>query len=129
MVRYQEGIEMDSYDRMTWEARELALWMENEPAYYRWIEQVNRNMARYWVKGVYDKDRGIRAYRCPVDSAARQYHLEHGTMTTKWSDVFTVKDREQVAEFMADTFASIVRQPAVWGDLGEQAAKVLAKSA
>jgi hypothetical protein len=83
------------------EARELELWMMNDGAIYRaYLEPMYKNLERKWRKGTYDLTLGIKGMRHAVDAAAKQYHREHGTMSDKWSDIFTVSDRNRVAEVL-----------------------------
>lgn len=117
-------------ENMTHEARELALYLENEYGYYPTLERIAANMARHYIRGDYNLSLSIKGYRHLVDTAAKQYHLEHGSMTTKWSDVFTKKDRDQVAEYLALGFSTDVRGYICRGseDLSEAARKVIDKA-
>ena len=81
------------------EAVELELYLMNDSAvYHAYYLPVAKNLQRKWLKGVYDLDLGIKGMRHAVDAAARDYNREHGSMTTAWYQVFSVSDRNRVAE-------------------------------
>ena len=118
---------IENYEDLSHEARELILYMENERAWHDAIMWVNGTLARHWVNNAFNLDLGIKAFQHATMSAAKQYHLEHGTMSNSFASVFPKHVRAEVCELLARTFVAIVRQPAVWGDLGERAVKVLSK--
>lgn len=120
--------EYAEYSDLNNEARELILYMENERAWHEGILYVNGTLASHWIGNSFDLDLGIKAFQRVTLSAAKQYHLEHGTMTDRVQDIFPKSSRDQVCEFLARSFVSTVRQPEVWDDLGERAAAKLRKA-
>lgn len=116
------------YQDLSIEGRELALYMENEESIYRHCQDIEANLAKFVAKGTYMLEGGIKAYRYAVDAAAKRYNLEHGSMGSKWSDVFSRSDRDKVAELFALNFIGIARRPELWGDLGDKARRVLERA-
>lgn len=93
------------------EARELELTITNDSAWYhgRYLPAC-RMLAKHYRRGTFDRERGIRGMRYAVDAGARQYNLEHGSMSTKWSDLFPVSARNAVAETLVDQFLAELRE-------------------
>ena len=89
------------------EARELDLYMMNDSAiYHAYYLPVALNLQKKWQKGEYDKDLGIKGMRRAVDAAAKQYNREHGSMSTPWHKLFSVGDRDAVAENLVDNLVA-----------------------
>lgn len=92
------------------EARELELYLGNTEGVYRaYLLPCLRNAERKWAKGTFDKTLGIKLFRYPVDAAAKNYTLEHGSIYDKWSKLFSVSDRNKVAEHFVDYFVAEMR--------------------
>lgn len=86
-------------ERYGQEARELELYMMNDSGvYFAYYMPVAKNLQKKWQKGTYDLTLGIKGMRHAVDGAAKRYNLEHGSMSTAWHQLFSVSDRNAVAE-------------------------------
>ena len=97
-------------DRYSHAAYELELYIDNTEAIYRaYLVPVSRRLATIYAKGEFDRELGLRAMRRVCDNAAKQYTLEHGSMTTRWSEMFTKGDRDRVSETLVDYFLRCVR--------------------
>ena len=96
---------------MSYEADELELYLVNTEACYRaWLLPAYQNLERKWKRGVFDRDLGIKLLaQYTLVSAAKQYHLEHGSMSTKWSTVFPPSVRVEAAESLLDGFLAEVK--------------------
>lgn len=81
------------------EARELELYATNVEAY---ISPVVKNLAKHYKRGNFSLDRAIHSIeRYCLTPAAKQYNLEHGSMSTPWFHVFPKPVRLEAAEAMA----------------------------
>jgi len=101
---------MINVDRYSHEAIELQLYLENDnAAWHAYYLPVCRTLARKHNRGEFNRDLGIKAMRRCVDNAAKQYNLEHGSMTTAWHDLFPKGDRDRVAEHLVDRFLDALR--------------------
>ena len=89
-------------DYVNHEAVELELYIMNDyGTYSAYFLPVMRNLARHWRNDAFNLDLGIKGMRHAVDAAAKNYHREYGTMSDRWSDIFTVDTRNVVAEELA----------------------------
>jgi len=79
----------------TIESRELELYIENEKA---WIERIEAMAVKRLKAGTFDLTLGIKGAMHTANLAAKDYKLHFGSMTDKWSDMFTKKDRELACE-------------------------------
>lgn len=80
-------------------AKELQLYAENTEAY---IKPVLKNLSKHYKRGNYSLDLAIKSIeRYCLQPAAKQYHLEHGSMSSKWSDTFPKAVRLEAAESIA----------------------------
>jgi hypothetical protein len=110
---------------MTPEATELLLYIENEPGYYRSVLWANGTLAGHWARGTFTAERAPKVFARLVADAARNYNTEHGAYAGP--PVFSKADRDQVADYLAAVFATTARTPDVWADLGDRAARILAR--
>lgn len=109
-------------------ATDLVMWIENTRGYNETVQTINATMARRWIRDEFDLDSGIRGYRHIVKQAAQNYMLRFGGMCEPLDARFPKPVREEVQEHLARLFVTYARgNPEVWEDLGEQAARVLAK--
>jgi hypothetical protein len=93
------------------EARELELYLMNDyNVYAAYYLPACRMLAKHHKRGTFDRERGIRGMRYAVDAAAKQYNLEHGSMSTKWSDLFPRGTRDAVAAELVDQFLAELRE-------------------
>lgn len=80
-------------------ARELELYATNMEVY---IKPVIQNLSKHHKRGQFSLDLAIRAIeRYCLTPAAKQYNLEHGSMTTPWHHVFPKSVRLEAAESIA----------------------------
>ena len=80
-------------------ARELELYAENVEAF---IAPVIKNLSRHHRRGQFSLDQAIKSIeRYCLMPAARQYHLEHGSMSIRWFQVFPKAVRLEAAESIA----------------------------
>lgn len=76
-------------------ARELELYATNEEAYFK---PVAKTLSKKHMKAEFHYDKALLAVdRYCLIPAAKQYKLEHGSMTTKWSDIFPANVRAEAA--------------------------------
>jgi hypothetical protein len=62
-------------------------------------------LSKHYQSGGYSKDRAIKYLeRYLITPAAKQYRLEHGSMTDSWYKLFPKQDRLAAAESIADQF-------------------------
>jgi len=84
--------------------RELLLFIENDGDLYRQRAQpIMKNLAKKMVKGTYDSDRAVTAWKYLADAGAKKYQKEFGTED---SPIFTPAVRKAVAIELADAFES-----------------------
>lgn len=97
---------------MTHEAVELELHVNNTEAF---IAQATKTLGKFHKAGTFNKDRGL-AYldRYCLIPAAKDYHREHGSMTTKWNSVFPKSVRAEVAESLLDQMVNEFRLGNYW---------------
>lgn len=94
--------------RMSDEARELELYIENDYEIYRQLEAVRKNLQRHWSKGRFDPMKAIKGFMYPVDAGAKKYFKEFGSPGMRWSDMFPKSARMEVAKSLAEDFAEEV---------------------
>ena len=95
------------------EARELELYATNVEAF---ISPVIKNLAKHYKRGDFSLDRAIHSIeRYCLTPAAKQYHREHGSMTSKWSDTFPKFVRLHVAEQIALQWVEEFKLGNFWG--------------
>jgi hypothetical protein len=98
-------------------AVELQLYLENDYGTHKaYLVPACRNLAKHHAAGRFNRELGLRSMRRAVDAGARQYNLEHGSMSTPWHEVFTRGDRDRVAEVLLDNFLDGVRNDDRWWD-------------
>jgi hypothetical protein len=92
------------------EAVELELYLNNDFAVHRaYLQPCLKSLAKHHDRGDFSRDGALLSLSRVVNSAAKQYNLEHGSMTTKWSDLFPKGDRARVAEKILDDFLTELR--------------------
>lgn len=97
---------------MTHEARELELYATNTEAF---IAPVIKNLSKHWKRGNFSLDRAIHSIeRYCLTPAAKQYNLEHGSMTTAWHDTFPKSVRLEAAESIARSWVAEFRLGNFW---------------
>ena len=108
--------ERDNMERsMSDEARELSLYAENDYGCYRaHILPMLVACQKHYDKGQGDYERMLKGFQRVLAPVARQYILEHGSMTDRWSSVFPVSVRREVAEHFAEYFLAEYRLGNRW---------------
>lgn len=97
------------------EATELELYLMNDYGVHRaYLVPTARNLHRKHKRGVFEYEKAIKGMRHAVDAAAKQYTLEHGSMTDKWSNLFPVGDRNRVAQVLVDDLLAAIREGDLW---------------
>jgi hypothetical protein len=87
------------------EATELHLYIINDAAVFNaYFVPACRALEKHYVAGRFNRDRGIRALLRVATAAAKQYNLEHGSMSTAWNEVFPLTARERVASELLDYY-------------------------
>jgi hypothetical protein len=77
------------------EARELELYATNVEC---WIMPVIKTLSKKHRAGIFNYHKALLAVdRYCLIPAAKQYKLEHGSMTTKWSTMFPANVRAEAA--------------------------------
>ena len=96
----------------TIEARELELYATNVEA---WIKPVIQTLSKKHRKGVFDYDKALHCVdRYCLIPAAKQYNLENGSMSTKWSDIFPKSVRDEAAMSIVDSWVSEFKLGNYW---------------
>jgi len=91
-------------DGMSDEAYELVLFGENDGDLYRQrTVPIQKNLTKKWDKGVYDHDLAVKLWKYWATDAAKRYAQQHST-GDDWNRIFSVADRMQAAEYMADNW-------------------------
>lgn len=91
--------------RMSTEARELELFIENDSQLYRsQYMPIVKNLVNKAMKGVYDRNKAVKFMMYLVDAGAKKYVKEMGSPDQPWHKLFTKKDRLDVANALLDTF-------------------------
>jgi len=104
---FQWGLGSETESQMSQEAIELVLYAENDAACYNaYILPMLKACERKYLRLNGDLTKmlnGFARIACPI---ARQYMLEHGSMTDSWHSVFTVSVRREFARHFALYFLS-----------------------
>lgn len=99
-----------SKDFYSHEATELEIYMMNDYGCHRaYFQPVCRALAGLYDKGKYTHEIALRRMLYAVNACAKQYNLEHGSMTSKWSSLFPRGDRDRVSAVLVDYFLSEIR--------------------
>lgn len=100
---------------MSHEAVELMLYAENDYGCYKaYILPMFLACQKHYDKGNGDYERMVAGFQRVLAPIARQYHLEHGTMSDKWSSLFPVSVRREVATHFAGRFLAEYRLGNRW---------------
>ena len=95
---------------MTHEAIELELYINNTSGvYFGYLVPTLKNLSKHWVKGDFSKDLALKSLMRVANSAAKDYTLGHGSMTDSWRKLFSVSDRERVAEALFDSYIDEIK--------------------
>lgn len=95
-------------------ARELELYAEND-AKGEWIKSTLKNLSKHHKRGNFSLDLAIHSIeRYCLTPAAKQYDLEHGSMTTPWHHIFPKSVRLEAAEVMARRYLAEFKLGNYW---------------
>lgn len=87
--------------RMSDDARELQLYIENDGQLYRQqTTSIMKNLQKKFEKGQYDSNLARKLWRYLVDNGAKKYVQEHGSRGDKAANMFPGKVRDEVAAAM-----------------------------
>jgi hypothetical protein len=93
-------------------ARELDLYADNTET---WIKPVLQNLSKHHKRGDFSLDLAIHSIeRYCLTPAAKQYNLEHGSMTTPWHHIFPKAVRLEAAEVMARRYSAEFKLGNYW---------------
>ena len=97
---------------MSAEARELELYATNVEC---WLKPVIKTLSKKHRAGVFEYGKALVAVeRYCLVPAAKQYALEFGSMTQRWSDMFPKSARQEAAESIVDSWVSEFRLGNYW---------------
>lgn len=92
-------------ERMSDEARELKLYIDNDGQLYRsQTTSIHKNLMTKRARGQYDKTKAVKLWMYLVDAGAKKYAKEHGSPGTPWNKMFSKADRLQTAQELASDF-------------------------
>jgi hypothetical protein len=101
--------------------RELELYAVNTGGLYSaFILPTINNLAKHKARGNYSRDEAQKSWFRVATNAAKNYRREHGSMTDRFQDLFSVADRDECANRLHDNYAEHV---------AEVAAEIMAKKA
>jgi hypothetical protein len=99
---FQWGLGSETESQMSQEAIELVLYAENDSGCYNaYLLPMFKACEKKYLRVQGDLTKmlnGFSRIACPI---ARQYMLEHGSMTDSWHSVFTVSVRREFAQHFA----------------------------
>ena len=94
------------------DARELELYATNVEC---WIAPVIKTLSKKHRAGIFSYDKALVAVdRYCLIPAAKQYKLEFGSMTQKWSDLFPANVRAEAAISIVDSWLAEFRLGNYW---------------
>lgn len=93
-------------------ATELELYAENVEAF---IAPAIKNLSKHYKRGDFSLDLAIKSIeRYCLIPAAKQYKLEHGSMTDSWQSMFPKSVRLEAAETIAHKWAAEFKLGNFW---------------
>jgi hypothetical protein len=91
--------------RMSDEARELKLFIENDGDLYRQQGQpILKNLTVKKAQGKYDSAKAVKLYMYLMDNGAKKYFKQFGSPGMKWMDMFPKKARLEAAKEFVEEF-------------------------
>jgi hypothetical protein len=92
------------YDKMSAEAKELALHADNTEHLYKSSHiPIVKNLQKKMKKGQYDQGKARKLWAYHADRAAQSYAKEHGTPSVPWHKMFTPEHRKEAAAHFEST--------------------------
>ena len=96
-------IENEKFDQVA--AEELKLYSDNTYQVYKaYYLPICANLEKKLAKGIFDKEKAVKAFMYLVDFAAKQYHKEFCSSGITWYQVFDKATRQHVAREYANDF-------------------------
>jgi len=86
------------------EASELILYVDNEEWLYRRKIAIFHALAKKKERGIYSSLLAPKAFAALLDTAAKQYTREFGSITDRWNQLFSTTHRREAAEHFAHEF-------------------------
>jgi hypothetical protein len=106
-TNYQWGLGWQTESQMSQEAIELVLYAENDSGCYNaYILPMLKACEKKYLRAQGDLTKMLNGFSRIASPIARQYMLEHGSMTDSWHSVFTVSVRREFAHHFARYFLS-----------------------
>jgi len=100
------------YDKMSAEAKELALHADNDPHLYRSSHiPIVKNLQKKMLKGEYEQEKARKLWGYHADRAAQSYHKEHGTPSHPWHKMFPTETRREAAHHFESVHREQVEDP------------------
>lgn len=112
---YGWGLGSETEERLSDEAVELILYAQNDHgAYKAWILPMLKACQRHYLRGDGDFEKAVNGFTRVFLPIARQYLLEHGTMTDSVRSVFPPAVRQECGRHMAEYFVAEFRAGNRW---------------
>lgn len=93
--------------KMSDEARELQLYIENDGQLYRQqFQPIIKNLMTKRAQGKYDSAKAVKLFMYLMDNGAKKYHKEMGSPGQKWMDMFPKSARLEAAKAFVEDFES-----------------------
>lgn len=84
--------------------RELELYAENTSSiYHNHTMPVVTNLKKKYEKGIYDKEKAVKAFEYVAEAAAKLYHKEFGC-GCRWYDTFNKATRQETAKILEEVY-------------------------
>lgn len=94
----KQSYDEPDYDKMSAEAKELALHADNTEHLYKSSHiPIVKNLQKKHQKGEYDQEKARKLWSYHADRAAQSYHKEHGTPDHPWHKMFNTEHRKEAA--------------------------------
>jgi len=97
------------YDKMSPEAKELALHADNTEHLYKSSHiPIVKNLQKKMKKGQYEQDKARKLWGYHADRAAQSYAKEHGSTNQPWHKMFTTEHRKEAAHHFESAHRGLV---------------------
>ena len=88
---------------------ELCLYAVNtSKLYHSCIIPVCKNLARKQVKGIYSKEKALKAFYNVAVNAQKMYHEEFNYINSNWYELANVATRKEVASYLLEYYADYI---------------------
>jgi len=104
--------EHHDYDKMSGEAKELALHADNNEHLYKSSHiPIVKNLQKKMLKGEYNQEKARKLWGYHADRAAHSYHKEHGSPSHPWHKMFPTETRREAAHHFESAHREQVEDP------------------